>query len=83
MDITTISCPTTMEYPGINPETAPIWLDAVGNEYWVASGVIPDTEPTEWTTAAPDRVTVIVGVDAFTALGMMGLTAKPLEDFNG
>lgn len=79
MDTTTIACPVGMDHPGVDPATAPIWLDAAGNEYRIASGVIPDAEPTEWTTAAPDRVTVIVGMDGFSALSMMGLMAKPVE----
>lgn len=77
MDTTTIACPLGLDHPGVDSATAPIWLDAAGNQYQIASGVIPDAEPTEWTEAAPDRVTVIVGMDGFAALAAMGLHPKP------
>lgn len=61
---------------------APIWVDAEGIEYRVASGPglpadgawTPDSDE-----PAPAAPAVIAGVDGFTALAMMGLT-RPIED---
>lgn len=80
MEIVTIACPTNLEHPGVDKTTAPIWIDTLGNEYTVASGIIPDTQQTEWTEAKPDQITVIVGMDAFSALSLMGLKEKATAD---
>lgn len=68
----TIACPLDMEHPEVNPATAPIWTDGV-NSYRVASGIV-NAEPTEWTQAQPDRITVVGGMDGLAALAAMGLT---------
>lgn len=75
--IVTIACPISMTHDGINPDSAPIWVDAAGNQYRVASGVIDGCEATEHQTAAPDVVTVIFGVTGLEALATMGL--QPME----
>lgn len=75
---TTIACPIAMTHDGVNPDSAPIWADAEGNEYRVASGVIDGCEPTEHTLATPDSITIIVGLPGLEALAAMGLT-PPVE----
>jgi hypothetical protein len=72
--IVTISCPTTMSHPEINPDTAPVWADIHGMEYYVVSGILSEYEATEWTEADPAKITVIVGMDGLQALAEMGLT---------
>ena len=90
MEITTIACPSGFTDPNV-AENAPIWLDANGVEYAVASGlldgytleegaeIIPyvTSDPIE---AQPDRVNVVVGMDGLTALAAMGLTVKEVTD---
>ena len=90
MDIVTIACPSGFTDPNV-AENAPIWVDAKGVEYQVASGpldgcileeggeVIPylTSDPIE---AQPDRVNVVVGMDGLTALAAMGLTVKEVTD---
>ena len=77
MEITTIACPVGLEHPSVNPETAPIWFDKNSNEYRIASGMLEESvEPTEHTTAKPDVITVIKGVDGLAALVVMGLKGK-------
>lgn len=90
MDIVTIACPPNFTDPNV-ADNAPIWLDANGIEYKVASGpldgyiledegeVIPyeTSDPVE---AQADRVNVIVGMDGLAALAAMGLTVKPMPD---
>ncbi len=75
MSVVTITCPIGLEHQEVLPD-APIWVDSLGNEYRVASGIIEGIEPTEFTVATPDKITVVVGVDGVTALAMMGLIAK-------
>lgn len=89
MDIVTIACPPNYTDPNV-VENAPIWLDANGIEYAVASGLLEEytleedgevipyitSDPIE---AQPDRVNVVVGMDGLTALAIMGLTVKPSE----
>jgi hypothetical protein len=86
MDIVTIACPPNYTDSNV-VENAPIWLDANGVEYAVASGplegytleedgeIIPyeTSDPIE---AQPDRVNVVVGMDGLAALAAMGLTVK-------
>lgn len=90
MEVTTIACPAGFTDPKV-AENAPIWLDANGIEYQVASGplegytlgdegeVIPyeTSDPIE---AQADRVNVIVGMDGLAALATMGLTVKEIEE---
>jgi hypothetical protein len=76
--IVTIACPISMTHDGINPDSAPIWVDAAGNQYRVASGIIDGCEATSHQTATPDAITVIFGVTGLAALATMGL--KPVED---
>lgn len=73
METTTIACPVGFTDPNVDPATSPIWIDAAGNRYAVASGLLEGYVTTEHTTATPSGVTIIVGVDGLTALGMMGL----------
>jgi hypothetical protein len=89
MEITTIACPPTFTNSNV-VENAPIWLDANGVEYAVASGpldgytledggeIIPyeTSDPVE---AQVNRVNVIVGMDGLAALAAMRLTVKPSE----
>ncbi len=90
MDIVTIACPSGFTDPNV-AENAPIWLDANGVEYAVASGpldgytleeggeIIPyeTSDPVE---AQVDRVNVVVGMDGLAALAIMGLTVKEVTD---
>jgi hypothetical protein len=75
MDIVTIACPPGFTDPNV-ADNAPIWLDANGIEYMVASGPMEGYEPTEPDLAAPDRVNVIIGMNGLDALAAMGLTVK-------
>jgi hypothetical protein len=75
MDIVTIACPPGFTDPNV-ADNAPIWLDANGVEYMVASGMLEGYESTESVLAAPDRVNVVVGMDGVDALAAMGLTVK-------
>ena len=75
MDIVTIACPPGFTDPNV-ADNAPIWLDANGVEYQVASGILEGYEPTEPVLAAPDRVNVVIGMDGLDALAAMGLTVK-------
>lgn len=71
---TTIACPISMTHDGINPDSAPIWVDADGNQYRVASGFIDGCEATEHQTATPSAVTILIGPPGLAALAAMGLT---------
>lgn len=75
MNIVTIACPAGFTDPNV-ADNAPIWLDASGIEYMVASGPLEGYESTEPSLAAPDRVNVVVGMDGLDALAAMGLTVK-------
>jgi hypothetical protein len=75
MNIVTIACPPGFTDSNV-AENAPIWLDANGVEYMVASGLLEGYEPTESGLAAPDRISVVVGMDGLDALAAMGLTVK-------
>jgi hypothetical protein len=90
MDIVTIACPPNYTDPNV-VENAPIWLDANGVEYAVASGLLDgytledEGEIIPYVTsdpidAQPDRVNVVVGPDGLTALALMGLTVKEIEE---
>jgi hypothetical protein len=75
MDIVTIACPPGFTDPNV-VENAPIWLDANGVEYAVASGLLEGYATSEAIQATSDRVTVIVGMNGLDALAAMGLTVK-------
>jgi hypothetical protein len=75
MDIVTIACPPDYTDPNV-AENAPIWLDANGVEYQVASGLLEGYTTTEPIQATQDRVNVVVGMDGLDALAAMGLTVK-------
>lgn len=75
MDIVTIACPPGFTDPNV-ADNAPIWIDANGVEYMVASGMLEGYEPTEPVLSAPDRVNVVVGMDGLDALAAMGLTVN-------
>jgi hypothetical protein len=76
METTTIACPPGFTDPAVDDATAPIWVDANGVEYKVASGLLEGYATTEPVLASPKRVNVVVGVDGLNALAMMGLVAK-------
>jgi hypothetical protein len=80
MDIVTIACPPGFTDPNVDPATAPIWLDANGIEYQVASGLLEGYTTTEPIQAQPDRVNVVVGMNGLDALAAMGLTVKEPVD---
>jgi hypothetical protein len=75
METVTIACP-----PGFTDlnvaDNAPIWIDANGIEYMVASGQLDGYETSEPVAARADRVNVVVGMDGLDALAAMGLTVK-------
>lgn len=73
MDVVTIACPPGFTDENV-AETAPIWTDANGVEFRVASGLLEGYEPTEPGPATPDRVNIVTGLDGLAALAMMGLT---------
>lgn len=79
MEVTTIACP-----PGFTDhnvaENAPIWLDANGIEYKVASGSLEGYTTTEPIPAQPDRVNVVGGMNGLDALAAMGLNLKEIKD---
>lgn len=68
--ITTIACPPDLTHPEVNPETAPVWVNAGGEEYLVASGLIEAGEDLD------PRILVREDMDGLTALADMGLTLK-------
>lgn len=75
--ITTIACPPGYTDPNVDPAVAPIWVDADGVEYLVASGMVEGMyETSDPILAEPDRVNVVVGMDGLSALAAMGLTPK-------
>jgi hypothetical protein len=78
MDIVTIACPPNYTDPNV-AENAPIWLDANGVEYAVASGPLEGYVTSDPIEAQPDRVNVVVGMDGLAALAAMGLTVKLSE----
>lgn len=73
--ITTIACPTDLEHPEVNVETAPIWVDAKGVPYRVASGILPEQ------VGLDPRIKIATGPDGLSALAEMGLVAR--EELNG
>ena len=75
MDIVTIACPSGFTDPNV-AENAPIWVDANGVEYAVASGPLDGYETSDPIQAQADRVNVVVGMDGLAALAAMGLTVK-------
>lgn len=78
MEITTLACPPSMTDPNIDPATAPVWVDAEGNQYLVASGYLDGEYVTSEPIAAePDRINVVVGMNGLDALAAMGLTLEP------
>ena len=77
--IVTIACPISMTHDGINPDSAPIWVDAAGNQYRVASGIIDGCEATEHQTATPDAVTILIGLPGVEALHSIGLSPEEAE----
>jgi hypothetical protein len=79
MEITTIACPVGFTDENI-AENAPIWLDANGVEYKVASGLLEGYTTSEPIEATPDRVNVVVGMNGLEALTAMGLTVKESEE---
>jgi len=79
MATVTIACPPGFSDTNVNAETAPIWIDANGIEYMVASGQLDGYETSDPVAARTDRVNVVVGMDGLDALAAMGLTVKEIE----
>lgn len=80
MEITTIACPQGFTDPNVDPDQAPIWVDAAGAEYEVASGLMDGYETSDPIQAQPDRVNVVVGMSGLDALAAMGLTLKVIDE---
>ena len=79
-EITTLACPPSISDPNIDPATAPVWVDAEGNQYLVASGFLDgEYETSDPILAEPDRLNVVVVMDGLSALAEMGLV--PFEVF--
>ena len=76
MNITTIACPPGFTDPNV-AENAPIWIDASGVEYQVASGPLDGYTTHDSIQAQPNRVNIVVGMNGLDALAAMGLTVKP------
>ena len=75
MEITTLACPPSMSDPNIDPATAPVWVDAEGNQYLVASGFLDGEYVTsDPILAEPDRINAVVEMAGLDALAAMGLT---------
>ena len=75
MNIVTIALPNGFEDPNVDPATAPVWEDAAGNAYLIASGILEgEYETSDPILAEPDRENVVVGMDGLSALAAMGLT---------
>ena len=79
MDIVTIACPPGFTDPNVDPATSPIWTDANGIEYQVASGLLEGYTTTEPIQARADRVNVIVGMNGLDALAAMGLAVAAVS----
>ena len=79
MDIVTIACPVGFTDENVT-ENAPIWVDANGVEYQVASGLLEDYTTSDPVEATSDRVNVVVGMNGLEALAAMGLTVKESEE---
>ena len=80
LEITTLACPLDMSDPNIDHATAPIWVDAEGNLYLVASGYLDgEYETSDPILAEPDRINAVVGMMGLDALAAMGLV--PSEVF--
>ena len=79
MNVTTIACPVAMTHDAVNVATAPIWVDAAGNQYRVASGIIDGCEATEHQAATPDAVTILIGLPGVEALHSIGLSPEGAE----
>jgi hypothetical protein len=79
MDIVTIACPSKFTDENI-AENAPIWLDANGFEYKVASGMLEGYTTSDPIEATSDRMNVVVGMNGLEALATMGLTVKESEE---
>ena len=80
MEITTLACPPSMSDPNIDPATAPVWVDAEGNQYLVASGFLDGEYVTsDPILAEPYRINAVVEMAGLDALAAMGLTPEPEE----
>lgn len=66
----TIACPIDLTHPEVNLDTAPIWVDAEGNEYRVASGNIEVGEDLD------PLILVKEDMDGLAALAELGLVVK-------
>lgn len=80
MEVTTIACPPGFTDPYVDSQTAPIWVDAKGVEYKIASGPLSGYETSDPIKARIDRVNIVVGVDGLQALSLMGLVPAINEE---
>jgi len=78
MDIVTIACPPGFIDSNV-AENAPIWLDANGIEYRVASGLLQGYTTSELLQAQVNCINVMVGMAGLDALAAMGLIAAAVS----
>ena len=74
-----MAVPIGMTHTEISAD-APVWVDAAGNEYKVASGYINVSGNTAAKTANSRGICVIIGVSGMEALTSMGLSPKQMEE---
>lgn len=79
MEIVTIACPPNFTDPNV-ADNAPIWVDANGVKYKVASGPLEGYTATGPVVAQTNRVNIVIGPDGLTALALMGLTVKEIKE---
>jgi hypothetical protein len=75
MSIVTIACPEGFSDLNVS-DNAPIWTDGT-TLYRVASGLLEGYIQTDPIQAAPNRVSIVVGMNGLDALAAMGLTVAP------
>jgi hypothetical protein len=78
MEIVTIACPPGFSDPNVS-DLAPIWVDANGVEFRIASGLLEGYEWVEPAVAQAGRINIVTGMDGLSALAAMGLTPKDSE----
>jgi hypothetical protein len=70
--------------PILTTPDAPVWRDADGVLYRVASGQMDETPAGAWVPESGDpspvAPAVVAGMDGLTALAVMGLTTIPQEE---
>ena len=81
MNRITIACPIALTCEYIT-DTAPIWVDASGNEYRVASGIFenPPEAVAEQARLADNTIQMVYGESGLEVLAQMGLRTKEDTD---